>query len=145
MQETQETLIQSLGWDYSLEEEMVTHSSILTRRIPWIEEPGRLQSTELQRAGHNWAHNEHKMHGVKWTYAISFLDANILNTVSFYTIFPCQLSRPLVPDGKTTGWRNYYLPGSQKRKVVSESCSQECKGKLWDLRFFDIRALFNLS
>ena len=31
-----------------LEKEMATHSSILTWRIPWTEEPGRLQSTELQ-------------------------------------------------------------------------------------------------
>ena len=35
-----------------LEEGMTTHSSILTWRIPWIEEPGRLQSKALQRAGH---------------------------------------------------------------------------------------------
>ena len=35
-----------------LEEGMTTHSSILAWRIPWIEEPGRLQSKALQRAGH---------------------------------------------------------------------------------------------
>ena len=38
-----------------LEKEMATHSSILAWKIPWMEEPGRLQSTGLQRAGHNWA------------------------------------------------------------------------------------------
>ena len=37
----------------SLEKEMATHSSILTRRIPWTEEPGRLESVELQRVGQN--------------------------------------------------------------------------------------------
>ena len=37
----------------SLEKEMATHSSILAWRIPWTEEPGRLQSTGLQRVGHD--------------------------------------------------------------------------------------------
>ena len=45
----------SLGWEYSLEEDMTTHSSILAWKIPWIEEPGRLQSTGLQRIGHDWS------------------------------------------------------------------------------------------
>ena len=46
-----ETWIQSLGWEDSLEEGMATHSSILAWRLPWTEEPGRLQSTGSQRAG----------------------------------------------------------------------------------------------
>ena len=45
----QETWVQSLGQEDPLEKEMVTHSSILAWRIPWIEEPGRLQSTGSQR------------------------------------------------------------------------------------------------
>ena len=49
MQETQETWVGSLGWEDSLEEGMATHSIILAWRIPWTEEPGRLQSIELQR------------------------------------------------------------------------------------------------
>ena len=47
-----ETLVQSLGWEDPLEEGMATHSNILAWRIPWTEEPGRLQSkgyTELNR------------------------------------------------------------------------------------------------
>ena len=40
-----------------LEEEMATHSSILAWRIPWAEEPGRLQSLGSQRVGHDWATN----------------------------------------------------------------------------------------
>ena len=44
MQETQETWVQSLGWEDPLEEGMATHSSILAWRIPWREEPGGLQS-----------------------------------------------------------------------------------------------------
>ena len=41
---TQETQVQSLGQEDPLEKEMATHSSILAWRIPWTEEPGRLQS-----------------------------------------------------------------------------------------------------
>ena len=44
-----ETRVPSLGWEDSLEKEMVTHSSIPAWRIPWTEEPGRLQSTGLER------------------------------------------------------------------------------------------------
>ena len=43
MQETQEMRVQPLGGEDSLEKEMAAHSSILARKIPWIEEPGRLQ------------------------------------------------------------------------------------------------------
>ena len=42
-----------------MEKEMATHSSILAWRIPEMEEPGRLQSTGLQRLGHNWATSLH--------------------------------------------------------------------------------------
>ena len=42
-----------LAWEDLLEKEMATHSSILAWRIPWMEEPGRLQSTESQRVGHD--------------------------------------------------------------------------------------------
>ena len=50
----QETTIQSLGQaGRPLEKGMATHSSILVRKIPWTEEPGRLQPMGLQRVGHN--------------------------------------------------------------------------------------------
>ena len=47
------TQIQSLDQEDPLEKEMATHSRILVWRIPWTEEPGRLQSTESQRVGHD--------------------------------------------------------------------------------------------
>ena len=53
MQEMQETRAQSLGQEDPLEEEMVTHSSILAWKIPWTEEPGRLLSMESQRFRHD--------------------------------------------------------------------------------------------
>ena len=57
----QETWVQSLGQDDSLEKKMATHSSILAGRIPWTEEPGRLQSMGSQRVGPNWATNIHTL------------------------------------------------------------------------------------
>ena len=45
----QETWIQSQGWKDLPEKEMATHSSTLAWKIPWMEEPGRLQSMGLQR------------------------------------------------------------------------------------------------
>ena len=48
-----ETWVQSLGQEDALEKEMASHSSTLTWKIPWMEEPGRLQSMGPQRVGHN--------------------------------------------------------------------------------------------
>ena len=48
-----ETQVRSLDWEDSLEKEMATHSSSLAWRIPWREEPGRLQSMRSQRVGHD--------------------------------------------------------------------------------------------
>ena len=47
----QETQVRSLSWEDPLEKKMATHSSILAWRIPWREEPGRLQSMGSQRVG----------------------------------------------------------------------------------------------
>ena len=56
---TQETQLQSLGQEEPLEKGMATHSSILAKTIPWTEEPGGLQSTGLERVGHDLATNTH--------------------------------------------------------------------------------------
>ena len=48
-----ETWVQSLGREDLLEKEMATHSSTLAWKIPWMEEPGRLQSMGSQRVGHD--------------------------------------------------------------------------------------------
>ena len=54
MRETQQEIwVQSLGEEDSLEKEMATHSSILAWKIPWTEEPVRLQSMGSQRGGHD--------------------------------------------------------------------------------------------
>ena len=50
---TQETQVQPLGCEDPLEEDMAPYSSILVWRMPWMEEPGRLQSTGSHRVGHH--------------------------------------------------------------------------------------------
>ena len=47
----QETWVQSLDWEDTLEKEMATHSSMLAWKIPWMEKPGWLQSMGLQKSG----------------------------------------------------------------------------------------------
>ena len=48
-----ETWVRSLGWEDPLEKEMAIHSSTIAWKIPWTEEPGRLQSMGSQRVGHD--------------------------------------------------------------------------------------------
>ena len=48
-----ETWVQSLGWEDPLEKVMAPHSSTIAWKIPWTEEPGRLQSMGSQRVGHD--------------------------------------------------------------------------------------------
>ena len=51
----QETPVRSLGWEDPLEKEIETHSSTLAWRIPWREEPGRLQSMGSRRVRHDFS------------------------------------------------------------------------------------------
>ena len=69
MQESWETWVWSLSWEDHLEKEMETHSSILAWRIPWTEEPGRLQSMGLQSQTllTSWAHKYMQSLGTKLT------------------------------------------------------------------------------
>ena len=48
-----ETRVQSLGWEDALEKEMAIHSSTIAWKIPWTEEPDRLQSIGSQRIRHD--------------------------------------------------------------------------------------------
>ena len=60
----QKPWVLSLGWENPLEKGTATQSSILACKIPWTEEPARLQSIELQRVGHDWSNWAHT-HSVK--------------------------------------------------------------------------------
>ena len=48
-----ETRVRALGWEDPLEKEMAVHSNTIAWKIPWAEDPGRLQSMGLQRVGHD--------------------------------------------------------------------------------------------
>ena len=50
---TWETCVRFLGWEDPLEKETATYSSLLAWRVPWTEDPGRLQSMDSQTAGHD--------------------------------------------------------------------------------------------
>ena len=52
-QKMQERWVRSMVWEYPLKEKMATHSHIHAWRIPWIEDPSRLQSMGSERVGHN--------------------------------------------------------------------------------------------
>ena len=62
----QETWVPSLGREDPLEEGMAIHSSTLAWKIPWVEEPGRLQSMGSQRVGHYWATSLSLLTFVRW-------------------------------------------------------------------------------
>ena len=69
-----------LGREDPLEKGMATHSSILAWRIPWTEEPSRLQSMGSQRVGHDWATNTFTLHGS----CITFLLDSIVRISGYY-------------------------------------------------------------
>ena len=62
MQDTQDMWVPSLGREDPLDEGMATHSSILTWRVPWTEEPGGLQSLGLLRVGHDLVTKQHQLY-----------------------------------------------------------------------------------
>ena len=71
----QETQVRSLGWKDPLEKEMATHSSTLAWKIPWTEEPGRLQSMGSQRVRHSSATN--KLRGLNNSHCLSSGGSNV--------------------------------------------------------------------
>ena len=86
MRKVQETRVRSLGQEDPLEKEMVTQSSILSRRIPWTQDPGSLQSIGPQRVGHDWS-DLACMH-------VAFMYDNVLDT--FYASSHLIFTRALL-------------------------------------------------
>ena len=71
----QETWVRSLGGEHSLEKEIATYSSTLAWKIPWTEEPGRLQSMGLQRVGHDWVTSHTQ--SMLWFFQYSCMDVRV--------------------------------------------------------------------
>ena len=88
----QDTWVQSLGQEDPQEKGMATHSSVLTRRIPWTQGPGRLQSMGLQRIRHDW-------------------ETNI-----FISWMCCSTMSRSVSGIKTIHCAQHFQPGNQERK-----------------------------
>ena len=113
MQETQEMRVWSLGVEDPLEKEMATHSSILAWRIPWTEEPGRLQTKVSHRIGHNWA-CMHRLNPASY----SILHWGVNQKVGcFFFLFASlrDLSHPHMTTGKTIAFTRRTFVG----KVMS--------------------------
>ena len=90
MQATQETLVPFLGSEDALEKGMTTHSSILAWRIPWIKEPGGLQSKGSQRAGHDCeTHTHTHTHGSMDCYMSLFMLKSCMSTDHRVSISMC--------------------------------------------------------
>ena len=77
-----ETWVWFLGREDPLEKEMATHSNILAWRIPWTEEPGRLQSMESQRVRHSW---------------VTSLSLSVINTITARPLNLAKSCQPLEP------------------------------------------------
>ena len=85
-----ETWVRSLRWEDPLEKETATHSSIHAWKIPWTKEPGRLQSTGLQRIRQAWATS---LHFFQWWQTASFtVFSRPARILAFVRLLPGQLS-----------------------------------------------------
>ena len=89
--ELQKTQVWFLGWEDTLEEEMATHSSILAMIIPWIEQPGGLQSMELQRLRQNWVTKHACMHLI-YTDILSSSPSVFFSFICNSVMYPFSLS-----------------------------------------------------
>ena len=94
MQETKEMRVESLGWEDPLEEEMVTHSSILDWKIPWWEKSGGVQSRGVQRVRHGRVtkqeHSKQAEKSVRYSLPCSFIEKIYFSSDFFqnsFTIF----------------------------------------------------------
>ena len=76
----QETQVQSLGREDSLEKKMATHSGILAWRIPWTEEPGRLQFMVSQRVGHDLVTKLPPLYIIQMLPSLLFFNIQFSNT-----------------------------------------------------------------
>ena len=89
MQETQEMQVQTLGQEYSLEEEMTTHSNILVWEIPWTEEPSGLQSRGHKESG---KHTSPQESDSVFSFGISTFPSNPFDMWEYsckYKLDPC--------------------------------------------------------
>ena len=117
----QETRVWSLGWEYPLEKEMASHSSILAWKISWTEEPGGMQSMGSQRVGHDWAANTNTNKGVR-----NFEKISLKEMCSFALSPSCCYDKDLLKENRT-GLGNRTTAG----RVTKEK--QNTRTAIWGL------------
>ena len=105
----QETQVQPLGQEDTLERGMVTYSSILAWRIPWTEEPGGLQFMVSQRVGHNWATNN-------FTFTFPFFKTQSLNAAA--TAAKSLQSCPTLCDPIDGSPPSFPVPGILQARIL---------------------------
>ena len=129
MQETQETQVSTLGQEDPLEEDMATHLSILIWKIPWTEEPGRLQSRGSQGVRHDWAHTHISYGEGLWEFCL-----------------PQKLAKWLAHN-KLLKTNKYIKSYPLKLKVICQRILlSSCKAgvsNLWDLMPYDLSGASN--
>ena len=129
-----ETWVQSLGWEDPLEKGTATHSSILAWRIPWTEEPGRLQSMGSHRVRHDWVTKHTAHYGQRAhlqcmaysRYSVNNTTANNHNLIGFldskrppYAVV--HGSKELVsPHTSLVPWDPDYSPSEQLTHIVQQ-------------------------
>ena len=119
----QETRVRSLGGEDPLEKEMATHFSILAWRIPWTEEPARLQSMGSQRVRHDWAtsltHSQDDiyLHFLYWHFAIKARQCTRVH-VCVHTLWVQQLPQGQRSRGGFKQRLHWGIRNPQCRKVT---------------------------
>ena len=146
----QETRVRSLGQEDTLEKGMATHSSILAWRIPWTEEPIRLQSMVPQKVRHDWATNSKigriKLHGSQSIYEELCCSLSWLRT-------GLHLHNQLTPrfKGKAKPKFSFY---TEPKSSISEDTNgpssvwhrkQEGRGEEWWLKYRSQGVLYKNS
>ena len=114
----QETWVQSLGQKDLLEKEMATHSKILAWKIPWMEDPGRLQSMGSQRVGHNWATSLSNLtigwiqgyrigntERLLWRFEHTGTNPLQMLRDNFIRLFYCLVEKAMAPHSSTLVWK----------------------------------------
>ena len=126
-----ETRVQSLGRKYFLEKEMETHSSILSWKISWMEEPGRLQFMGSQRVGHDWATNTFtsRLHIVETWFEAQSSGSGVASVIYWHMLmFPEQ--KTIVTETDMLTWA--YL-GAGVTGQISVQEDSTCRGATTEL------------
>ena len=117
----QENQVWSLDREDPLEKGMATHSSILAWRTPWTEEAGRLQSTGLQRVGHDWATNPYVLHNPDSSVFSLFYSYPSDSTIILTWMFPKYLFSTLLWTHCCTHLRGHLNHSKPKTKLLVDS------------------------